>query len=762
MTMYLLLSLVVGVAQLVSSAADVTEFVDCGPLDTACECAEDATVCNFQFYVEYAFTLTRYNFSLPYLEGQGEHVYIDETGNFIVSQGGGKCMDGNFVKKAGESDGLYCNEVGVCMEKNKLCTEPITADGNVLKMFLSVNQQFPGPTLIVHEGQIVAVDVHNNLSTEGISIHWHGQHQIKTNFMDGVGLVTQCPILPGSSFRYIFRASPSGTFWYHSQMGSQRGNSLFGALIVKEKEIKYPVSFIDNPASHTITVMDWYRQDPEEFFQHKKIAVGWLIGLPPFTAPSDLNPSLGYSITRGPDNVNIGTNAFWSALIHGKGRHSDVPYQRSNLRVYEVEPSQTYRFRLIHTGTMYAFRFSIDGHRLKVMATDGYLVEPMEVDYIAIHTGERYDFLLDTKQSNGNYWMKAETFEMNFGGSANPPYNFTDHKAEAILHYTGTNKPRSPEYANISSTPPECTQESPCKMLNCPFEKFHPSYNIECISIDKVRLVEPTPSDEMPDESPDVTYFMNLAGYVHKEAVSSINDKLFRFPSYPLTTRYEKNDESSFCDVNSECESKKGCKCTTVMDIGDNMTVRLVLSGVGRERKSTHSIHIHGHSVHILKVAYGNYSRNNGFLLGSSRDLTCTEDGDDMDVLDDNRCPNPRFRFPNTKISLDKFAVRKDTFIVPAGGYVVVQFRSNNPGYWFLQCLVDLYFREGMSMIMKEAVDKISNKPPEEMEYCDPFIWDVNDFMQSLENGNGCGSITMPSISAILLIHSVMALVIVL
>ena len=83
---------------------------------------------------------------------------------------------------------------------------------------------------------------------------------------------------------------------------------------------------------------------------------------------------------------------------------------------------------------------------------------------------------------------------------------------------------------------------------------------------------------------------------------------------------------------------------------------------------------------------------------------------------------------------------------------MVVQFRFNNPGYWFLQCLVDLYFREGMSMIMKEAVDKISNKPPEEMEYCDPFIWDVNDFMQSLENENGSGSITMPSISAILIL----------
>ena len=99
-----------------------------------------------------------------------------------------------------------------------------------------------------------------------ISIHWHGQHQINTNFMDGVGLVTQCPIQPGSSFRYIFRANPSGTFWYHSHMGSQRAYGLFGALIVKEMNLHYPIAFRDDPASHTMTLMDWYEQEQELFF----------------------------------------------------------------------------------------------------------------------------------------------------------------------------------------------------------------------------------------------------------------------------------------------------------------------------------------------------------------------------------------------------------------------------------------------------------------------------------------------------------------
>ena len=100
----------------------------------------------------------------------------------------------------------------------------------------------------------------------------------------------------------------------------------------------------------------------------------------------------------------------------------------------------------------------------------------------------------------------------------------------------------------------------------------------------------------MPDLEPDITYFANLAARRRKPA-SSISDKLFVSPQFPLTTHYEKN-ESSFCDVNSVCESgvDLGCDCTTVMDIGRNVTVRVVVSA---ERKGNHPFHIHGHSVHI-------------------------------------------------------------------------------------------------------------------------------------------------------------------
>ena len=181
------------------------------------------------------------------------------------------------------------------------------------------------------------------------------------------------------------------------------------------------------------------------------------------------------------------------------------------------------------------------------------------------------------------------------------------------------------------------------------------------------------------------------------------------------------------------------------MEVGYNVTVRLVISTVGAERNSTHSIHIHGHSVHVLKVGYGEYSSDNGALTGSSRDLTCTEDGDDSETIDSRRCPNPRFRSPDTTFPLTTNTVRKDTFIVPAGGYVVVQFRSDNPGYWLLQCNVELYYREGMAIVIKEAVEKII-QAPEEMKGCDPFLWVVSDFIEAIEGGSGRGSLLLPNV----------------
>ena len=77
------------------------------------------------------------------------------------------------------------------------------------KDMIVVNGAFPGPTIEANWGDWIEVVVHNNLPNEGTAMHWHGLLQTQTPWFDGVPSVMQCPIAPGSTFTYKFRAGKS-------------------------------------------------------------------------------------------------------------------------------------------------------------------------------------------------------------------------------------------------------------------------------------------------------------------------------------------------------------------------------------------------------------------------------------------------------------------------------------------------------------------------------------------------------------------------
>lgn len=80
-----------------------------------------------------------------------------------------------------------------------------------------------------------------------------------------------------------------------------------------------------------------------------------------------------------------------------------------------MQPGKMYRFRVTCASMTFAFRLSVDGHLLQVVASDGARLEPASVESIVVYGGERYDFLLHANDQNsheGSYWIRAETLEM--------------------------------------------------------------------------------------------------------------------------------------------------------------------------------------------------------------------------------------------------------------------------------------------------------------------------------------------------------------
>ena len=89
---------------------------------------------------------------------------------------------------------------------------PLLPGDDAFKVYFAVNGSMPGPAIDVNEGDWVEVTVTNNL-VDATTLHWHGMLNVLTPFSDGVPSTSQCPIQPGGSMVYGFRASNAGTYW---------------------------------------------------------------------------------------------------------------------------------------------------------------------------------------------------------------------------------------------------------------------------------------------------------------------------------------------------------------------------------------------------------------------------------------------------------------------------------------------------------------------------------------------------------------------
>ncbi len=98
-----------------------------------------------------------------------------------------------------------------------------------------LNGKTPGPDIVVTQGELLEVRLHNANVADGVALHWHGIDV--PNAEDGVAGVTQDAVLPGKSHTYRFVAKQAGTYWYHSHQVSHEQviGGLFGSLVVLPK-----------------------------------------------------------------------------------------------------------------------------------------------------------------------------------------------------------------------------------------------------------------------------------------------------------------------------------------------------------------------------------------------------------------------------------------------------------------------------------------------------------------------------------------------
>ncbi|KAB8349427.1 hypothetical protein FH972_023454 [Carpinus fangiana] len=256
-------------------------------------------------------------------------------------------------------------------------------DGVNKKVYL-INGQFPGPLIEVRSGDMLVVQVENALADgEGMSIHWHGLHQRGSLDMDGAVGYTQAPIPAGGNMTYDFKVSNDqhGTFWYHAHDQVQRGDGLYGGLIVHKPTLDVPSEqeSYEYEQEHVLMVGDWYHRQSRD-------VMAWYQ-----TAASFGNEPV-------PDSLLVNGQGAYNCSLSVVARPIDC-IQRSQVEqnAVVVPGPGRYRYRLINVGTLAGLTFSFGGAAVTAIQVDGGHQITMESGSQVgiLHPGERVDILVD-------------------------------------------------------------------------------------------------------------------------------------------------------------------------------------------------------------------------------------------------------------------------------------------------------------------------------------------------------------------------------
>ncbi|RHZ57677.1 uncharacterized protein CDV56_105308 [Aspergillus thermomutatus] len=440
------------------------------------------------------------------------------------------------------------------------------------KQVLSINGQTPGPRIEANWGDFIEVTLHNNITgpEEGTSLHWHGLLQRETPWYDGIPSVTQCPVAPGSSFTFRFRADRPGTTWYHSHYSAQYAGGLFGPLVIYgPSHVEYDVDL------GPIFVGDCM----------KALSLRTLLdGLTLTCKTSTKTTSLSSPQVRNPlppqklTSAVVGNDSeLWAqssdnTLINGRGNFdcslvTDATPCISNagLSKFRVEQSKTYRLRLINNGAGGLIRFTIDEHILTVVSTDFVPIVPYNTTNLTLGIGQRADVLVTANgASNGAYYMRATQPPIPCA-RANQP------NGTAIVLY---------DDAAEDTIPTSNAYDLGLKMFgSCAGEPLNLTVPYYAIT---------------PDPNPSTTRTI-----VATEPVNATGSQVFEMDgssfhanyNEPLLLRVHQGD-SSFA------------RPWNIYDFGSNKTIRINLFN---NNTSPHPMHIHGHDMYVLSHGPGEW-----------------------------------------------------------------------------------------------------------------------------------------------------------
>ncbi|MGB8502582.1 multicopper oxidase family protein [Mycobacterium sp.] len=237
--------------------------------------------------------------------------------------------------------------------------------------------QVPAKEIRLRKGQTLRAAVTNNLPAD-TSVHWHGL--AIPNPMDGVPPLTQQPIAAGQRFTYEFVVPDSGTYWFHSHVGTQLDRGLYGPLIIED-----PDERADYDDELALVLDDWIDgtgTNPDKVFE--QLQKTGMPSMGPMGGDAGVTPTT----PLGDDGGDV-TYPYY--LINGR-----IP---GDPQTVDYRAGQRVRLRIINAGSDTAFRVGVPNTKMAVTHTDGFPVIARDTDSVVLGMGERVDATVTVNSS---------------------------------------------------------------------------------------------------------------------------------------------------------------------------------------------------------------------------------------------------------------------------------------------------------------------------------------------------------------------------
>ncbi|KAK6940095.1 Multicopper oxidase, C-terminal [Dillenia turbinata] len=444
------------------------------------------------------------------------------------------------------------------------------------KKILTVNGQFPGPTLYAHKGEKLIVNVINR-GNYNITIHCnqdiHGR--MVRNISHNVQLNPEV----------IFSAE-EGTLWWHAHSDWSRA-TVHGAIVVLPKKgTTYP--FQKPYAEVPIVLAEWWKKDVMEVFEEFMATGG------------DPNVSDAFTINGQPGDL--------------------YPCSKQDTYKLTVQQGKTYLLRFVNAAMNIILFLGIHKHNLTVVGSDAAYTKQLTRDYIVIAPGQTIDALLRADQPGGRYYLAARAY------SSPKNLSFDNTTTTAIIEYTNVGGATK----NVSSTQKEPYLTLPflpyyndtlaatnfsgsLRSLN---DKDHPSEVpleistklVSTLSINTLPCLNVNDSCEGPNGT-RLAASMNNISFVNPKIdilqayyynIKGVFGK--KFPKFPPLVF---NFTADYLPLVYELPKRK----TEVIVLKYNATVEMVLQGTNVVTGIDHPMHLHGFSFYVVGWGFGNYDK---------------------------------------------------------------------------------------------------------------------------------------------------------